>query len=173
MQNLLELFAGFLKNAEFTWTPPSVESTWTAVLFSKNAEFKQTPHCGFKKCGIRINSPLYFYEMSLLEPPTVCLKNAEFTRTPQCDIQKCRVHLNSPLCLWKMQSSHELPSCFYKMWSSFQLLQRGVQADSAQTPQCSIQKCRLHFNSPLCFWKMRSSHELPPLQSPLELLSCF
>ena len=152
-------------------------------LVFKNAEFKRTPHCGLKKCGIHINSPLYFYEMcSLLEPPTVFLKNAEFTRTPQCDIKKCGVHFNSSLCFWKMRSSHELPSlrsplqlpsCFKKMRNLFQPPQRGVQADSAWTPQCSIQKCGVHFDSSLCFWKMRSSHELPPLHSPPELPSCF
>ena len=42
MQTPLQLSPVFLKNVEFTWTPPSAESTWTAVLFLKNAEFVST-----------------------------------------------------------------------------------------------------------------------------------
>ena len=83
--SLLEPPTVFLKIAESTWTlhcvfakcgvhmnSPSAEFTWTPIVFSKDADFKQTPLCVLQKCRVCFNFPVF---------------------------TKCAVCWNSPLCL--------------------------------------------------------------------------
>ena len=108
MCSLLEPPTVFLKNAEFTPTPqcdiekcgvhfnsplcfwkmrsshelPSAKSTWTAILFFKNAEFVSTSAKG-SSSRLRMNSSVFYSKMrSPLQLFPVFLKNAEFTWTP-------------------------------------------------------------------------------------------
>ena len=132
----VELSIGFLKNAEFTWTPP-LRSPLELPL-----------------CGVRVNSPLFFYNMH---------KSAW---TLHCLFEKCGVHTNSPsvesASTPPLQSLLELPFCFYKMRSSFQLPTPFLHnLQSTWTSHCLFKNCGVCLNSPLCFCKMRSSHKLP------------
>ena len=148
-------------SAESTWTPPLCSvlefrfcslkmqsSNELLTVFSKNAEFDST-------------SDLF-------------LQNAEFASTPHSAFKKCAVHLTSPLCFWKMRSSHQFRLCGVKMRSSNELLtvfSKNVEfvdstshmflqnVESASTPHSAVKKCAVCLTSPLCFWKMRSSHE--------------
>ena len=74
MRNLLELSTWFLKNAEFTWTPPPLRSPLELlsccqkmrcsnklpIVLLKNAEFVSTPYSIFTKCAVCLNPPLSF-----------------------------------------------------------------------------------------------------------------
>ena len=212
MRSPLQLFPVFLKNVEFTWTSPSAESTWTAVLFLKNVEFVSTSGKGefkwtlqrgnsgglsrggtlcelrifqkdsgeFKQtcacCKSRVGS---WYELhkggvqvdstegsslktqwrvpkmqSLLELSSVLLKNVEFMQTPP---------LRSPL---------ELPFCFYKIGSLFQLptpLLHNVQ--SAWTPTVFLKMWSLHELFTVMSKNAESAWTLP-CDFEFELLFC-
>ena len=158
MRSPLDLSTLFLKNAEFTQTPPlrslpelrlcgvrlnAVKmrcSNELLTVFSKNVEFDSTSH--------------------------MFLQNAESASTPHSAFTKCVVCLNSPLCFWKMRSSHAL--CLSRVclnspsmesaWTPILFLKN---AEFKRTPHCVLQKCGVCFNSPFSLYKMRSLLELP------------
>ena len=111
------------------------------TVLLQNAEFVWTPHSVVKKCRVCLNSSMYFLKMqSLVELPTLFLKNAQFMQT-----------------LHSLEFKSENAEFNMKMWSLF--------VGSAVTPHCAFKKGRIEINSPLWFWKMRSSHNSPSAKS--------
>ena len=154
--SLFEHSTVFLKNAEFTQTPPCLNS-----------------HSVFTKCRVQMNSlclpkmwdlfqlPTCFYKMwSSHQLPTLFLQhvdstsylflqNAESTGTPHPVSRKCGVHTNSP----------SVSSKNVGFVSTFNLFLQNAEFTS--TPHPVFTTWAVTLNTPLCFWKMWSSHELP------------
>ena len=129
---LLELLFCFYK----MWSSNEI-----STLFPKNAEFKQTPHCVLQECRVCFNSPVSFYAMwSLLGLPSAS--------------KKCAVCFNSPLHFYKMCSLPEPPSVFFKNVESAWVPPSVFKnAELKQSSCCVFQRCRVHLNSPCCFYK--------------------
>ena len=181
-------------------TPHSLE--FKSEMQHSFAEAAGKPHCGFRECrvwlncplnGVQMNSPISFSKVwsSNALPPlqsstkvlTVIPKNAKSTWIPHPVFTKCGACLNSPLCFCNTWSLNEFPPLwvclnflfwFYKMQSSNELptvVFKNVEFVSS--PHSVFEKGGICLSSPLGVWKMRSSHKLPPLRSPLRLPSCF